>query len=70
MIAWNGVYRLWRPTLSPAALSRLIRTAVVALGAAAGVIVLPVVSRLTARWDRPRPLRNVHADGLGPPGGR
>lgn len=32
------------------------------LAALAGVITLPVVSRLTGRWDRPRPLRNVHAD--------
>ena len=173
MIAWNGVYRLWRPNLSPPQLSRLIRTVVVALGATAtvmalgvqsvqalwfftsdlvfvllfpqlvyalfdrrvnrigsiaafavslalrlgggeplfhvaplvrypdifsavlpgppaswydaagamlfpyktmaamaGVIILPVVSRLTARWDRPRPLRNVHAEGVGPAGGR
>ena len=29
-----------------------------ALAAAAGLIVLPVVSRLTARWDLPRPLCN------------
>lgn len=173
MIAWNGVYRLWRPDLSSAQLSRLIRLVVVSLGAAAtvmalevrsvqalwfftsdlvfvllfpqlvfalfdrrvnrvgsiaafavslglrlgggeplfgvaplvrypeifsavlpgapaswydaagamlfpyktmaaaaGVIILPVVSRLTARWDAPRPLRNVHAGGRGPAGGR
>jgi Na+/proline symporter len=173
MIAWNGVYRLWRPTLDPARLARLIRIVVVGLGAAAtvmalevqsvqalwfftsdlvfvllfpqlvfalfdrranrigsiaafavsltlrlgggeplfgmapiipypqifsavlpgptaswydgagamlfpyktmaalaGVIVLPVVSRMTARWDRPRLLRNVHADEHAPAGER
>jgi solute carrier family 5 (high affinity choline transporter), member 7 len=32
------------------------------LAAVVGLIVLPVVSRLTARWDPPRALRNVHAD--------
>lgn len=31
------------------------------LAAVAGAIVLPAVSRLTARWDPPRVLRNVHA---------
>ena len=39
------------------------------MAAAAGVVLLPVVSRLTARWDRPRPLRNVHAEGVGAAGG-
>ena len=29
------------------------------LAAGAGLLLLPVVSRLTARWDAPRPLRNV-----------
>jgi len=29
--------------------------------ALAGAITVPIVSRLTARWDRPRPLRNIHA---------
>ncbi|MGH9836612.1 MAG: sodium:solute symporter family protein [Blastocatellia bacterium] len=29
------------------------------LAASVGVVLLPVVSRLTARWDAPRPLRNV-----------
>lgn len=49
MIAWNGVYRLWRPDLDPARLSRLIRTAVVALGAAATVMALEVQS-VQALW--------------------
>lgn len=31
------------------------------MAAAAGLALLPVVSRLTARWDPPRPLRNVAA---------
>jgi high affinity choline transporter 7 len=29
------------------------------LAAAAGLVTLPVVSRLTRRWDAPRPLRNL-----------
>jgi high affinity choline transporter 7 len=29
------------------------------LAALAGVVTLPIVSRLTRRWDNPRPLRNV-----------
>src|SRR5207244_5098502 len=29
------------------------------LAAATGLLLLPVVSRLTARWDAPRPLQNV-----------
>jgi high affinity choline transporter 7 len=49
MIAWNGVSRLWRPTLSPAQLSRLIRVVVVALGAAATVMALGVQS-VQALW--------------------
>lgn len=32
--------------------------------AAVGVILLPVVSRLTLRWDQPRPLRNAAAEPL------
>jgi high affinity choline transporter 7 len=32
------------------------------LAAAAGLVVLPVVSRLTARWDAPRALKNMHAE--------
>jgi high affinity choline transporter 7 len=32
------------------------------LAAAAGMITLPLVSRLTLRWDRPLPLRNVQGD--------
>jgi solute carrier family 5 (high affinity choline transporter), member 7 len=34
------------------------------LAAAVGLVVLPVASRLTARWDPPRVLRNVHAASL------
>ena len=50
MIAWNGVYRLWRPDLSPrAARRRLIRVVVVALGAAATVMALEVQS-VQALW--------------------
>ncbi len=173
MIAWNGIYRLWRPDLGPAALARLIRVVVVGLGVAAavmaldvqsvqalwfftsdlvfvllfpqlvfalfdrrvnrtgsvvafaislvprlgggeplfgmapripypaifsavlpgpaaswydgtgammfpyktlaalaGLVALPIVSRLTAQWDPPKPLRNVHAGGDGSTGGR
>ena len=33
-----------------------------AVAAGAGLIVLPVVSRLSARWEAPRPLRNAAAD--------
>jgi high affinity choline transporter 7 len=33
-----------------------------ALAAGAGLIVLPVVSRLSARWDAPRPLCNPSTD--------
>jgi high affinity choline transporter 7 len=29
------------------------------LAAAVGLVLLPVVSRATARWDAPRPLRNA-----------
>jgi high affinity choline transporter 7 len=32
------------------------------VAAVAGLIVLPLVSRLTARWDAPQPLRNVVTD--------
>ncbi|MGE0449042.1 MAG: sodium:solute symporter family protein [Vicinamibacterales bacterium] len=32
-----------------------------ALAAGAGLLLLPAVSRLSARWDRPRPLRNPSA---------
>jgi hypothetical protein len=32
------------------------------MAAATGMVVLPVVSRLTARWDAPRTLRNVQAE--------
>jgi high affinity choline transporter 7 len=35
------------------------------LAAGAGLVVLPVVSRLTAKWDPPRTLRNVHAEAAG-----
>ena len=31
------------------------------VAAAAGLVLLPMVSRATARWDAPRPLRNVVA---------
>jgi hypothetical protein len=37
------------------------------VAALAGVITLPMVSRLTGRWSRPQALRNVHATGLGGP---
>ncbi len=37
------------------------------LAAAAGVVLLPVVSRLTARWDPPRPLAKVQTNPDGPP---
>jgi high affinity choline transporter 7 len=33
------------------------------VAALAGLITLPIASRLTGRWDPPRPLRNVHAEG-------
>jgi len=29
------------------------------LAAAAGLVLLPLVSRVTAAWDAPKPLRNV-----------
>lgn len=32
------------------------------IAAAAGLVLLPVVSRLTARWDPPMPLRKMHAE--------
>ena len=35
------------------------------LAAAAGLVLLPVVSRATAAWDAPRPLRNPADDGQG-----
>jgi hypothetical protein len=35
------------------------------LAALAGVVTLPTVSRVTARWDRPQPLRNVQAGRAG-----
>jgi len=34
------------------------------VAAAAGLVVLPCVSRLTARWDPPRELRNVHEEAV------
>jgi high affinity choline transporter 7 len=37
------------------------------LAAAAGMIVLPLVSRATARWDPPRALRNMHAEETSAP---
>jgi high affinity choline transporter 7 len=49
MVAWNGVYRLWRPDLSPAQLARLIRIVVVGLGAAATVMAFEVQS-VQALW--------------------
>jgi solute carrier family 5 (high affinity choline transporter), member 7 len=49
MIAWNGVYRLWRTGLEARQLSRLIRVAIVALGAAATVLALEVQS-VQALW--------------------
>jgi high affinity choline transporter 7 len=33
------------------------------LAAAVGLLLLPIVSRLTARWDAPQPLRNVEREG-------
>jgi high affinity choline transporter 7 len=49
MLAWNGVYRLWRPGLTPRQLRRVIRAAIVALGAAATVMALEVQS-VQALW--------------------
>ena len=49
MIAWNGVYRLWKPNLSADRLTRLIRIVIVALGAAATVLALEVQS-VQALW--------------------
>jgi solute carrier family 5 (high affinity choline transporter), member 7 len=49
MVAWNGVYRLWRPDLSPRQLGRLIRLVIVVLGAAALVLALKVQS-VQALW--------------------
>jgi solute carrier family 5 (high affinity choline transporter), member 7 len=49
MIAWNGVYRLWKPALDAAQLSRLIRAAIIVLGAAATVLALEVQS-VQALW--------------------
>jgi high affinity choline transporter 7 len=49
MIAWNGVYRLWRPGLTARGLSRVIRVAIVGLGAAATVLALEVQS-VQALW--------------------
>jgi high affinity choline transporter 7 len=49
MIAWNGVYRIVRPGLNPRQLTRVIRTAIVALGAAATVMALEVQS-VQALW--------------------
>ena len=37
------------------------------LAALAGMVTLPIVSRLTVRWDAPQPLRNVHAGRAGAP---
>ncbi len=49
MVAWNGVYRLWRPDLNPRQLARLIRFAIVGLSAAAAVMALEVQS-VQALW--------------------
>jgi high affinity choline transporter 7 len=49
MFAWNCCYRLWAPGLSPRQLSRLIRVAIVGLGAAATVMALEVQS-VQALW--------------------
>jgi high affinity choline transporter 7 len=49
MFAWNCCYRLWRPNLTPRQLSRLIRLAIVALGAGATVMALKVQS-VQALW--------------------
>jgi len=49
MLAWNGVYRIARPGLDPRRLTRVIRTAIVALGAAAAVMALEVQS-VQALW--------------------
>jgi solute carrier family 5 (high affinity choline transporter), member 7 len=49
MLAWNGVYRIVRPGLDPRRLTRVIRTAIVALGAAATVMALEVQS-VQALW--------------------
>jgi solute carrier family 5 (high affinity choline transporter), member 7 len=49
MLAWNGVYRIAVPGLDPRQLPRVIRTAIVALGAAATVMALEVQS-VQALW--------------------
>jgi high affinity choline transporter 7 len=49
MLAWNGVYRLWRRGLSQRELSRVIRVVIVVLGAAATVMALEVRS-VQALW--------------------
>ncbi len=49
MVAWNGVYRLWKPDLGPEALTRVIRVLVVTLGAAAAVMAFEVQS-VQALW--------------------
>jgi len=49
MLAWNGVYRIARPDLDPRGLTRVIRTVIVGLGAAATVMALEVQS-VQALW--------------------
>ena len=49
MVAWNGVYRLWRPDLTPRQLTRVIRVVIVGLAAAATVMALEVQS-VQALW--------------------
>jgi high affinity choline transporter 7 len=49
MFAWNCCYRLWRPDLTPRQLTRLVRGAIVVLGAGATVMALEVQS-VQALW--------------------
>lgn len=49
MVAWNLCHRLWRPDLTPPQITRLIRLAIVTLGAAATVLALKVQS-VQALW--------------------
>jgi solute carrier family 5 (high affinity choline transporter), member 7 len=49
MFAWNCCYRLWKPGLSPRQLTRVIRIAVLGLGAGATVMALEVQS-VQALW--------------------
>jgi high affinity choline transporter 7 len=49
MFTWNCCYRLWRPTLDPGGMTRLIRLAILALGGLALLLALKVQS-VQALW--------------------